>query len=111
VEGKFSVSYKITNTGTVEGREVSQVYIADKQAFLPRPIKELKGFAKTSLKPGETKQVTIGLDREALSFYDEREMHWIAEAGTFTVLVGASSANIKLKGDVELKKTLTWTGL
>lgn len=110
-EGKFTVSFKITNVSQIEGREVAQVYVSDKESSLPRPIKELKGFSKTMLKAGETKTVTLALDREALGFYDDREMHWVAEKGAFVVSVGASSADVKLTGDVELKESFTWTGL
>jgi len=110
-DGNFEVSFNITNTGEVEGREVAQVYISDRQASVPRAVKELKGFTKVHLKSGETKRVTIQLDREALSFYNDREMCWSAESGIFGIGVGASSADIRLKGEVELKKTFTWTGL
>ena len=109
--GKFEVSFSITNTGKVEGREVAQLYISDQQASVPRAVKELKGFTKVNLKPGETKRVTIALDREALSFYDDREMRWTAENGKFGIAVGASSADIRLEGEVELAKTFSWTGL
>ncbi|KAF8165588.1 glycoside hydrolase family 3 protein [Crassisporium funariophilum] len=110
-EGDFSVTFKVTNTGTVEGREVAQIYVSDPQSLLPRPLKELKGFAKTNLAPGETKTLTVSLGRDALSFYNDQEMHWVAEEGTFVIKVGASSVDIRLEGDVQLQKTFTWTGL
>ncbi|KAF8969399.1 glycoside hydrolase family 3 protein [Flammula alnicola] len=110
-EGEFTVSFKVTNVSNTEGREVAQVYISDPQSSLPRALKELKGFAKTHLNPGETKTIKVALDREALSFYDDQHMHWIAERGTFGIHVGASSVDIRLKGEVELAKTFTWTGL
>jgi beta-glucosidase len=110
-EGNFSVSFTIKNTGKVAGREVAQVYIADPQSSLPRPVKELKGFSKVLLTPGESKKVTIELGRDAISFYDDRQAAWVAEKGTFEVLVAASVTDIKLKGEVVLEKSFTWTGL
>ncbi|KAJ7498628.1 glycoside hydrolase family 3 protein [Mycena latifolia] len=109
--GTFSLNFRITNTSQVAGREVAQVYIADPQSSLPRPVKELKGFAKVDLKAGETKVLNVGLDREALGFYDDRQKCWIAEKGPFEVLVGASSQDILLTKEVELSCTITWTGL
>lgn len=110
-EGKFSVTFTVTNTGSIDGREIVQVYISDAQASLPRPVKELKAFTKVTLAAGESKTVTLDLDRDALGFYDDRAAHWIAERGVFTVHVAASSSDLRLKGTIELKQTLTWTGL
>ncbi|KAJ7780939.1 glycoside hydrolase family 3 protein [Mycena metata] len=110
-DGTFSITFELKNTSSVPGREVAQVYIADPQASLPRPRKELKGFIKVSLQAGETRSVTMDLNREALGFYDERRGCWVAEKGAFEVLVGASSADVRLKGKVELDVDLTWTGL
>jgi len=110
-EGGFTVSFKVTNVGQVKGREVAQVYISDPKSSLPRALKELKGFVKIPLNPGETKAVTLTFDREALGFYDDQNMNWVAECGTFGVQVGASSVDIRLKGEVELQETFTWTGL
>ncbi|EKM59267.1 glycoside hydrolase family 3 protein [Phanerochaete carnosa HHB-10118-sp] len=109
--GKFSVSFTVKNMGNVEGREVTQVYIADPQSSLPRPVKELKGFAKVPVKSGHSEKVTVHLDKYAISFYDERKGAWVAEAGKFKVLVGASSADVRLSGEVELGKSFYWTGL
>lgn len=105
------MSFKIRNTGNVHGREIAQIYITDQHSSLPRPIKELKGFAKVDLKPGETKKIDQVLDREALGFYDDRAMHWTAEKGKFVVHVAASSADTRLRGEVELKESFSWTGL
>jgi beta-glucosidase len=101
----------VTNTGKITGQEIVQVYISDNESSLPRPVKELKAFTKVSLAAGESKTVTLKLDREALGFYDDRAGHWIAEKGVFTVHAAASSSDLKLKGSVELEKNLTWTGL
>ncbi|KAJ7639107.1 glycoside hydrolase family 3 protein [Roridomyces roridus] len=110
-DGTFSVAFTIKNTSNVAGREVAQVYISDPQASLPRPIKELRGFTKVALQADESKTVKVDLTREALSFYDHRQMCWVAEKGKFEVLVGASSQDILLKAEVELAGTITWTGL
>lgn len=88
-----------------------QVYIADPQSTLPRPPKELKGFTKVALEPGESKTVSVALGRDAISYYDDRAMHWVAEKGTFEVLVAASAEQVQLKGETVLEKTFTWTGL
>ncbi|RDB19825.1 putative beta-glucosidase I [Hypsizygus marmoreus] len=110
-DGKFSVTFKVKNTGEVEGREIAQIYVTDQQSSLPRPNKELKGFVKVNLQPGETKKVEHVLDREALGFYDDRAACWVAEAGNFEIKVAASSADIRLKKDIELKEGFTWAGL
>ncbi|KAJ6538518.1 glycoside hydrolase family 3 protein [Mycena vulgaris] len=110
-DGTFVLSFRITNTSKVAGREVGQIYIADKQSSLPRPVKELKGFVKVELKGGETKALKVGLNREALGFYDDRQKSWLAEKGAFEVLVGASSQDIRLTTEVELGASITWTGL
>ena len=110
-EGAFTVSCTVANVGAVDGREVVQVYVADPEASLPRPVKELKGFVKVDVKAGGSARVDVKLDRHALSFYDERRQAWVAEAGKFDVLVAASSADVRLTGQVELAKTLVWTGL
>ncbi len=110
-EGQFSVTFTVTNTGNVDGREIAQVYISDSQASLPRPVKELKAFTKVTLTAGKSETVTLDLDREAFAFYDDRAAHWIAEAGEFVVHVAASSSDLRLTGSVKLEKTLNWTGL
>ncbi|KAF9464848.1 glycoside hydrolase family 3 protein [Collybia nuda] len=110
-DGKFTISFKIRNTGNVYGREIAQIYITDQHSSLPRPIKELKGFVKVELQPGETKTISHALNREALSFYDDREMKWLAERGKFAVLVAASSADTRLSGEIELDNSFTWIGL
>ncbi|CAA7260099.1 unnamed protein product [Cyclocybe aegerita] len=109
--GEFAVSFKIRNTGKIEGREVAQVYVSDPQSSLPRALKELRGFTKVQLQPGESKSVKVSLDKYALSFYDERDGQWVAEQGSFGVLVGSSSADIRLQGETKLEKTFTWRGL
>jgi beta-glucosidase len=96
------VSVRVKNSGPVEGKEVVQLYVHDKKASLPRPPKELKGFAKVSLKPGESQTVTFTLDQRALSFYDPDREQWVAEAGEFEVLVGSSSRDIRARATFSL---------
>ena len=93
----------VKNTGKVAGKEVVQLYVHDVQSSLPRPPKELKGFAKIDLAPGESKEVTFTLDARALSFYDPYAKRWVAEPGEFEILVGASSRDIRQKGSFNLK--------
>lgn len=89
----FTVTVK--NTGTREGQEVVQLYISDKKSSLPRPVKELKGFKKVKLAPGEEQTVTLTIDQKALSYFDDAKHAWIAEPGKFEALVGSSSRDIK----------------
>lgn len=110
-DGTFTITFEVKNIGDVAGREVVQIYVQDLQASLPRPHKELKGFVKLDLAPGETKKVVHVFDREALGFYDERTACWVAESGEFDIQVAASSANIRMTYRVDLKETFTWTGL
>ena len=97
-----SVEFDITNAGAREGAEVAQVYVRDEESSLPRPPKELKGFAKVFLKPGEKRRLTITLPADAFSFYDPARGGWVLEPGDFTVTVGASSRDIRLEGKVRL---------
>ncbi len=96
------VSLAVRNTGAREGAEVVQLYVKDTHSSVDRPVKELKGFRRVVLKPGETKTVTFGLDKGALSYYSTDKKDWVVEPGTFEVLVGASSRDIRLSGKFEL---------
>jgi beta-glucosidase len=84
----------VTNTGKLAGAETIQLYIRDLKSSLPRPVKELKGFSKVYLAPGATKQVSITIDKSALSFYDDRVGEWVAEPGDFEALIGTASDKI-----------------
>jgi beta-glucosidase len=99
-----TVSFEVKNTGGRNGAEVAELYIGDPHASVSRPVKELKGFAKLSLKPGESKRVIIHLDRRALSFYDVGKKDWNAEPGLFNILIGGSSDKIQLKGTFTLTR-------
>lgn len=80
-----------------------RLYLHDDKCSVDRPVKELKGFTKVFLQPGESKDVSIVIGRQALSFYDEKQGAWKAEPGTFTALVGNASDNITLKKSFALK--------
>ncbi len=101
-----TVSLDVTNTGPVAGKEVVQIYVHDCQASLARPPKELKGFAKVELQPGETRTVTMDLDLRAFAFFHPGYGRWITEDGEFDILVGASSADIRGVATVKLQSTM-----
>jgi beta-glucosidase len=98
----LEVSVTVTNTGKVAGKEIVQLYVADKSSSLPRPPKELKGFVKLELQPGESQVVGFKLDQRALSFYDPYKKQWVAEPGEFELLIGASSRDIRARTAFEL---------
>jgi len=102
-DGSVTVKVDVINTGKRAGAEVVQLYIADLKSSLPRPAKELKGFKKVQLNPGETKTVEFTIDSSALSFYNDTKKQWEAEPGAFEAIIGASSADIKGKVKFELK--------
>ena len=93
-----TVSFDVKNTGRLPGAEIAQLYVGDTHSSVPRPVKELKGFAKVRLKPGETKRVSLTLDRRAFSYYDVNKKDWSAEPGDFAILIGSSSDKVELKG-------------
>lgn len=94
------VHFDVTNTGSRAGAEVAEVYVGDRHSSVPRPKKELKGFAKISLAPGETRPVTVKLDRRAFAYYDVKKKDWTVEPGDFDVYVARSAAQIELTGKV-----------
>ena len=98
LNGPVIVSFDIKNIGQREGAEIAQLYVGDSHSSVSRPAKELKGFAKVNLRPGESKRVTLQLDRRAFSFYDVKKHAWRAEPGEFAILVGSSSAKMELQG-------------
>ena len=93
----------ITNTGDRAGKEVVQLYISDVESSVIRPKKELKGFEKVELQPGESKTITFSLTPEALAFYNENSSSWTVESGEYRVLIGASSADIRLDKSFTLR--------
>lgn len=98
---RYKLSFKVTNVGEVKGKESAQVYVRQNESSAVRPYKELKGFDKVELLPGETKQVTVYLDRRSLSWYDAQKKAWVAEDGMYSVFVGASSRDVRLNGGFE----------
>lgn len=108
-KARFAVRFTVKNTGTLAGKEAAQVYVHDVSSTLPRPIKELKGFAVADLQPGQSKQVTVDLDRNAWAYWDDLgEGCWTAEKGGFEIHVGSSSENIHLIAKTKLDQTITW---
>lgn len=101
-QDSVTVSISVRNTGSRAGAEVVQLYISDKKSALPRPTKELKGFKKIMLEPGEEQTVSFTIDSQALSYYDDGKQAWVAEPGIFEALVGASSGDIRSKVAFEL---------
>ena len=101
-----TVTVDVTNTGKLTGKEIIQVYVHDQKSGLVRPEKELKGFAKVDLKPGETKTVSIPLDFRAFAYYHPAYRQWITEDGDFDILVAASAEDIRQKLTVTLESTL-----
>lgn len=102
----YEVSFDVQNAGSREGADVAQIYIGDTHAKVPRPAKELKGFAKVNLRPGETRRLVVALDARALSYYDASAKQWRADPGEFEVLVGRSSEQIELRGKLTLPTAL-----
>jgi beta-glucosidase len=100
---KITFTFTVKNTGKKAGAEVAQLYISDLKSSLPRPTKELKGFEKVFLNPSEEKEVSITIDKAALSFFDADKHAWVAEPGDFEALIGNSSDNIKTKVKFTLK--------
>ncbi|MBQ1860800.1 MAG: glycoside hydrolase family 3 protein [Clostridia bacterium] len=99
------VTFEITNAGTVDGDEVAQVYVSFPDSKIMRPARELKGFARVSLKAGETRQVTVRLDDKAFRYFNVGTNSWEIESGTYEILVGASVRDIRLKAAVEIQGT------
>ncbi len=101
----LTITVKVKNTGTVVGKEIVQVYVHDVETSSFRPEKELKGFEKVALEPGEETAVSIQLDRRAFAFYNTKLNDWTVETGMFNILVGASSQDIRLQAQVAVNGT------
>ncbi len=102
----LTVSFKIKNTGDVDGKEVAQLYVGDVESTIYRPVKELKGFKKVFIKAGEEVEVSIDLDKRAFAYYNVNIGDWHVESGEFKILVGASSRDIKLEASVNVESTV-----
>ncbi len=106
VGGKVSVAVDLTNTGERRGDEVVQLYIRDPQASITRPVRELKGFKRITLEPGQTETVAFDLHTNQLGFYNH-EMAYAVEPGTIEIMVGTSSADLPLRTTVEITGAAT----
>jgi beta-glucosidase len=93
----------VTNTGSVAGAEVVQVYVRDVESSVGRPVRELKGFTKVMLEPGESRQVAVGLDQRAFSFWSKVHEGWVVEAGEFAIEVGHHSRDLPLVRSVAVE--------
>ena len=101
-EGSFDVKFNVKNTGKMAGYETAQLYIRDVKSSVVRPVKELKGFQKVNLKPGESTGVSFTLTPHDLSMLD-RDLNRVVEPGEFKVMIGSSSDDIRLQGNYEVK--------
>ena len=101
-----TVEFKLANTGNRAGAEVAQVYVQEANPGLPRPLKELKGFKKVFLRPGEKQKVSVVLDRNAFAHYDPDKKGWVADPGAYKILVASSSRDIQLSGTFKLAETV-----
>ena len=102
----LTVSFKVKNTGALDGAEVAQLYVKDNESTIYRPEKELKGFKKVFLKAGEEKEISITLEKRAFAYYNVNIHDWHVETGAFTICVGASSRDIKLSAGVMVESTV-----
>lgn len=103
INDSIDISFTLTNNGKCAGEEVAQFYLRDKVASVSRPVRELKGFRKVMLQPGESKTIHFTVNKEKLSFYNNK-LEWVAEPGEFDIMIGSSSGDIRLKGLIELMK-------
>ncbi len=102
----LTVTVDITNTGTVSGKEIVQLYVQDVESSVKRPVKELKGFEKVYLEPNETKSVTFILDKRSFAYYNTRIKDWHVETGIFNILIGKSSRDIVLSKSLTVESTV-----
>lgn len=107
----LQITFDLKNTGDVEGAEIVQVYVHDVESRIHRPEKELKAFEKVLLKPGETKTITLSLDKRAFAFYDVHHKMWCVESGDFDILIARSSKDIVLSKTIKVTSTTTFDHL
>ena len=98
------VTFTVRNVGERPGKETAQVYVRPRGPSVDRPVKELKGFAKVGLAPGETRRIAIALDARAFSYWDPAAGAWVAEPGAYDLLIGGSAADIELQTTVRLEE-------
>lgn len=102
----YTVSFDVRNTGTGAAADVAQLYVGELKSKVARPVRELKGFARTQLDPGETRRVSLQLDARSFAYYDVASRSWRAEAGAYRVELGQSAENISTSAVVELRRSL-----
>lgn len=107
-EGTIKVTLAISNIGSRPGSEIVQLYVRDEKSRLPRPEKELVAFEKIYLEPDETRHISINLDKYAVGYYDDAIPGWIAEEGSFKLLIGASSHDIRQSTTFHVKESFSW---
>jgi beta-glucosidase len=101
-----TVEFELANTGDRAGAEVAEIYVQPVSPSVFRPLKELKGFKKVFLQPGEKQKVSVTLDQSAFAFYDVDKKGWVAEKGEYKILIGSSSRDIRLKDKFSLVETM-----
>ena len=101
------VQFTVTNTGTRTGTEVAQVYVGRLPTSAPTPVKQLAGVARVTLRPGQSKRVTVDLDPRSLAYWDTTSQRWITPGGNVSVLVGSSSRDIRLSGEIQVASSST----
>jgi beta-glucosidase len=102
-QGRYEAAVRIANTGKCAGDEIVQIYVEPQQSRLPRPVRELKGFGRVSLKASASGTLTIALDERAFSYYDPAQHAWVTDPGTYIVHAAASSRDPRLTTAVTLK--------
>ncbi|MBD5223308.1 MAG: glycosyl hydrolase [Bacteroidales bacterium] len=108
-DGAVTLRVPVSNIGDREGAEVVQVYVHDKKASVERPEKELKGFAKVRVAPGQTEEAVITLGKESFAFYDAKTHQWVVEPGDFELLIGTSSQDISTRRPIKVNQAITWS--
>jgi beta-glucosidase len=104
-DSSFTVEFDVTNTGGRAGTEVAQIYVGAREPKVLRPVRELKGFQKVHLAPGQTQHVSLKLDRRSFSYFDAQSQSWKADAGSYRLQVGSSSVDLPLEAEVVLEKS------
>jgi beta-glucosidase len=107
VDGHATVTCDVTNTGNRLGATVAQLYVGPAANAIERPIKELKGFERVVLQPGETKHVSFSLEPRSFSYFDVKTSNWRADAGAYDLSLGDSSQDIRQKMTIQIAKPLT----
>lgn len=102
---ELTVTFDVTNSGRVSGKEIVQLYVRDPESSVPKPVKELKGFQKISAGPGEKKTVTLTLNKRSFAYYHTGIAGWHVESGDYEILIGAASSDIRLKATVQVEST------